>query len=147
MLLMASAIAAIASAPFHGLLAWAVIPVMVSSNQVLPLWATWIWPSVGSVSRIQSFFVTHPALIAASTPRIKSSSSTEQIMENGFSGSSPLSPTFFTIFLKAVKAQARPDFISQAPRPYIFPSRIIAPSGEISSSQPSPSMTVSIWQI
>ena len=32
MLLMASAIAAIASAPFHGLLAWAVIPVMVSSH-------------------------------------------------------------------------------------------------------------------
>ena len=36
----ASAMAAMASAPFHGLLAWAVIPSMVSSNQVRPLCAT-----------------------------------------------------------------------------------------------------------
>ena len=69
----ASAMAAMASAPFHGWLAWAVTPCIVGSNQVRPLWATWICASVGSVSSTQSVAPTHPALMAASTPQLRTS--------------------------------------------------------------------------
>ncbi len=69
----ASAMAAMASAPFHGWLAWVVTPCIVGSNQVRPLWATWICASVGSVSSTQSVAPTHPALMATSTPQSRTS--------------------------------------------------------------------------
>ena len=86
MRLTTSAVAAMASAPFHGWLACAVTPVMGTSNHVRPLWATWICASVGSVSTTHSSEPTQPALMAASTPRMKSSSSMLHMSERARRG-------------------------------------------------------------
>ena len=112
-----SAMAATASAPFQGWLAWAVTPVIVTSNQVRPLWATWICPSVGSVSSTHSSGPTQPALMAASTPRMKSSSSTEQMRLNPRRGRRFSPATRPSSEKSAERAQDRPPFMSQEPRP------------------------------
>ena len=105
------------------------------------------WPSVGSVSSIQSSLPTQPSRIALSTPRIKSSSSTVPMNTKGRAGSSPVLPVNSTISENAVMAQARPDFMSQAPLPYRRTSFTTAPRAGVSSSHPSPSITVSIWHM
>ena len=143
-----NAIPAIASAPFSGILACAVIPSTLSSNQVLPLWAIWIIPEVGSISRTQSSFWIHPCCTAASDPFISASSSTVPIKTNvpgSFSISSAFSFCDFASSANAVNALASPDFISQAPRPQIFPSETSAPNAFF--VHPSPLTTVSMWQI
>lgn len=112
-----SAIAAMASAPFHGWLAWAVTPVIVTSNHVRPLCAICNWPSVGSVSSTHSRLPTQPVSMARSTPRMKSSSSTLQMIEKPRWGSSPVWAVRSSCVAKATRALARPLFMSQAPRP------------------------------
>ena len=109
--------AAMASAPFHGWLAWAVTPSIVTSNHVRPLCAIWSWASVGSVSSTHSLSPTQPASMAASTPRMKSSSSTLQMSDRPRRGSSPVWPTRASWAAKATRALARPLFMSQEPRP------------------------------
>ena len=84
-----------------------------------------------------------------SEPVISPSSSTVHIIRSGhFKEISPFSRRL-AVFLKVANAQASPDFISQLPLPYIrkipFCSSISAPNGFF--VHPSPTTTVSIWQI
>lgn len=102
-------------------------------------------PPVGSMSCTQSVAPTHPADIAASMPRMKSSSSTVQTRLRLREGRPSPSATRPRALAKASMAQASPPFMSQDPRPYSCPSRTTPEKAPVSAGQPSPATTVSMW--
>ena len=122
-------------------LACAALPGTASRNVMAPAWAT-------ITSRFDGSVMTHmspaaPARMAASDPCPPSSSDGTKATTSSprRCSSAPQAPSART----APRIAATPPFMSQAPRPYIAPSRTSAPKGSVVQVAGSPIGTTSMW--